>query len=354
MNEITTVGVDLAKDVIVVCAGDASGKTVYFRQFGFGAFAMWAANLPPCVFGMEACSSAHHWARRLASFGHTPRLMAAEFVKPFRKSQGAKNDRNDARAILSAVREPDMRFVAPKSADQQAILAWHRMRAGWMAERTALVNRLRGLLAEFGLWFNRSPNKLLRALPELAASTAVPERFKPILSQVREQIDVLDQRIEECEREINVHAKASPDAQRISALIGIGALTSSAAVATAGDTGNFRNGRQFAAWLGLVPKQHSSGGKDRLGAITKRGNAYLRGLLTQGARSTVQVALRRPPEQRSRLEQWIVALHDRVGYRKALVAVANKHARIIWAILDKREDYDPNAWQRLAASTANA
>ena len=144
MNEITTVGVDLAKNVIVVCAGDASGKTVYFRQFSFGAFAVWAANLPPCVFGMEACSSAHYWARRLASFGHTPRLMAAEFVKPFRKSQGAKNDRNDARAILSAVREPDMRFVAPKSADQQAILAWHRMRDGWMAERTALMSRSGG------------------------------------------------------------------------------------------------------------------------------------------------------------------------------------------------------------------
>src|SRR5690606_10714021 len=354
MSEITTVGVDLAKDVIVVCAGDAAGRTVYFRQFSFRAFAMWAANLPPCIFGMEACSSAHHWARRLASFGHTPRLMAAEFVKPFRKSQGAKNDRNDARAILSAVREPDMRFVAPKSADQQAILAWHRMRDGWMAERTALVNRLRGLLAEFGLWFNRSPNKLLRALPELAWGATLPERFKPILAQVREQIEALDQRIEECEREINVHAKASPDAQRISAIVGIGPLTSSAAVATAGDTANFRNGRQFAAWLGLVPKQHSSGGKDRLGTITKRGNAYLRGLLTQGARSTVQVALRRPPERRSRLEQWIVALHDRVGYRKTLVAVANKHARIIWAILDKREDYDPNAWQRLAATSANA
>jgi len=353
MSEITTVGVDLAKDVIVVCAGDAAGRTVYFRQFSFRAFAMWAANLPPCIFGMEACSSAHHWARRLASFGHTPRLMAPEFVKPFRKSQGAKNDRNDARAILSAVREPDMRFVAPKSEDQQAILAWHRMRAGWMAERTALVNRLRGLLAEFGLWFSRSPNKLLRALPELASSTALPERFKPIIAQAQEQIHALDQRIKECEREINVHAKASLDAQRIRAIVGIGSLTSSAAVATAGDTANFRNGRQFAAWLGLVPKQHSSGGKDRLGAITRRGNAYLRGLLTQGARSTVQVALRRPSAQRSRLEHWIVTLHNRVGYRKTLIAVANKHARIIWAILDKREDYDPNAWQQSTVTSAN-
>ena len=158
MNEITTVGVDLAKNVIVVCAGDAAGKTVYFRQFSFGAFAVWAANLPP------ACSAWKPAARRTIGHGGskasvTPKLMAAEFVKPFRKSQGAKNDRNDARAILSAMRDADMRFVAPKSADQQAILGWHRMRAGWMAERTALVNRLRGLLAEFGLWFDRSPSK---------------------------------------------------------------------------------------------------------------------------------------------------------------------------------------------------
>jgi transposase len=352
MNEITTVGVDLAKDVIVVCAGDAAGRTVYLRQFSFQGFALWAGNLPPCVFGMEACSSAHYWARRLGSFGHSPRLMAAEFVKPFRKSQGAKNDRNDARAVLSAVREPDMRFVAAKTAEQQAILAWHRMRAGWMAERTALINRLRGLLAEFGVWLNRSPNKLLRALPQLASSASLPERFKPLLSHAREQIAGLDQRIEACEREIRAHAKASSDAQRVSAMTGIGSISASAAIATAPNPADFRNGRQFAAWLGLVPKQRSSGGKDRLGAITKRGNSYLRGLLTQGARSTVQVALKRPPEQRSRLEQWIVVLHNRIGYRKTLVAVANKHARIIWAILAKREDYDPNAWQRLCTSAS--
>jgi transposase len=218
-----------------------------------------------------------------------------------------------------------------------------------MAERTALINRVRGLLAEFGLWFNRSPNKLLRALPELADSPSLPAGLKPLISQAREQISVLDQRIEACEREIRAHAKASPDAQRISAVIGIGSITSSAAIATAAHPTDFRNGRQFAAWLGIVPKQRSSGGKDRLGAITKRGDAYLRGLLTQGARSTLQVALKRPPEQRSRLEHWIVALHNRVGYRKVLVAIANKHARIIWAILAKGEDYDPNAWQRHAA-----
>jgi len=145
MNEITTVGVDLAKEVIVVCAGDASGRAMFFKQFSFAGFSVWAGNLPPCTIGMEACSSSNHWARVLSAYGHRPKLMAAEFVKPFRKSQGAKNDRNDAQAILCAVREPNMRFVSAKSLEQQSILASHRMRQGWHAERTALLNRTRGL-----------------------------------------------------------------------------------------------------------------------------------------------------------------------------------------------------------------
>jgi transposase len=151
MNEITTVGADLAKEVIVVCAGDAQGRTVYFKQFSFAGFAEWAAKLSACTFGIEACSTAHHWARFLSAHGHTPKLMAAEFVVPFRKSQGAKNDRNDAQAILAAVRQADMRFVSVKSVDQQAMLAWHRARAGFGEERKALLNRTRGLLAEFGV-----------------------------------------------------------------------------------------------------------------------------------------------------------------------------------------------------------
>jgi transposase len=148
MNEITTVGVDLAKEVIVVCAADAVGRPVYFKQFSFAGFAAWAANLPPCMFGLEACSSAHYWARFLSDHGHTARLMAAEFVSPFRKSKGAKNDRNDAQAVLTAMRQPDMRFVTIKSVEQKAMLSWHRMRQGWSDERTALINRVRGLLAE--------------------------------------------------------------------------------------------------------------------------------------------------------------------------------------------------------------
>lgn len=348
MTEITTVGVDLAKEVIVVCAGDRSGRPVFSRQFSFHGFAQWAAMLSKATFGLEACSSAHHWARWLTERGHVARLMAAEHVSPFRMSKGAKNDRNDAQAILTAVLQPTMRFVSVKSVDSQAMLAVHTMRRGWEAERTALLNRTRGLLAEFGIWLGRSSARLLRALPELTETDTLPARVRILLRQVREQITALEQQIDACERQIAEHAKRSDDAQRLQAVTGIGTITSSAIVSTVAHARDFKNGRQMAAWLGLVPCQSSSGGKERLGKITKRGDTYLRGLLTQGARSTLQAALRRAPDKRSRLQAWIVAIHDRIGYHKALVAIANKHARILWAILAHGEHYDPHAWQRYA------
>ena len=167
MNAITTVGADLAKSVIVISAADKSGREIFSRQFNFAGFGEWAANLPPCTFGMEACSSAHYWARRLSGYGHTVRLIAGEFVNPFRKSRSMKTDRNDAQAVLAAVLQPDMRFVTPKSVDQQALLAWHRMRAGYTQDYTALMNRTRGILAEFGVWLRRSPYALRQALETL-------------------------------------------------------------------------------------------------------------------------------------------------------------------------------------------
>ena len=280
MNEITTVGVDLAKDVIVVCAGDASGRTVFFKQLGFRGFASWAANLPPCTMAMEACSSAHFWARTLAALGHHPKLMAADLVQPFRKSRGAKNDRNDAQAILIAALQPDMRFVSLKSIEQQSILACHRMREGWKSERTALVNRVRGLLAEFGIWLGRSPENLARSLPQLIQDEELPARVRALLVQAQGHLGRLEDLMEQCELDIAEHARHSETAQRLGTLNGIGPITASAMVVTIGDVRDFRNGRQLAAWLGLVPRQSSSGGKDRLRKITKRGDTYLRGLLT--------------------------------------------------------------------------
>lgn len=346
MNQITTVGVDLAKEVIVVCAADASGGTLFFKQLSFLGFSAWAANLPPCTIGMEACSSAHHWARVLSGFGHRPKLMAPEFVKPFRKSRGAKNDRNDAEAIVSAVRDPNMRFVSVKSLEQQSILACHRMRQGWHTERTALINRTRGLLAEFGIWLGRSAGALCRALPRLAQDETTPPRLRRLLLQTDEHLRQLERQIEQCEVQITQHAKHDENAQRLNDLNGIGPITASAVIATVSNARDFRNGRQMAAWVGLVPRQSSSGGKERLGVITKRGDTYLRGLLVQGARSSLQSALRRPIEKRSRLQHWIVELSHRVGYHKTLTAIANKHARICWAILARGEDYNPRAWER--------
>lgn len=346
MNEITTVGVDLAKEVIAVCAADRTGKTVFTRVFRRDTFAAWAVQLPPSVFGLEACGAAHHWARWLASHGHTPRMMAAEFVQPFRKSRAAKNDRNDAEAVLTAVRQPNMRFVAMKSVEQQACLSWHRLRQGFSEERTALINRVRGLLGEFGVWRGRSAAVLTRALPALEQDEALPLMVRRLLGEARQHLAYLDDAIAGCESEIKGHIKTNPAAQRITAITGVGPLTAAAVIATVADARDFKNGRQFAAWQGLIPRQASSGGKARLGRITKRGDTYLRGLLTQGARSALQAALNKPPETLNRLQRWIVQLYLRVGYHKTLVAIANKHARMIWAILAKGEAYDPDAWRR--------
>lgn len=266
MNEITTVGVDLAKEVIAVCAADRGGRIVFTRIFRRDAFAAWAVQLPGCVFGMEACGAAHHWARWRTSHGHTPRLMAAEFVQPFRKSRAAKNDRNDAEAVLTAVRQPNMRFVAVKSVEQQACLSWHRMRQGWSEERTALINRLRGLLGEFGVWRGRSAAILTRALPTLEHDEALPLMVRRLLGEARAHLARLDQSIAGCEREIKTHIKDNPAAQHLSAINGVGPLTVAAVLATVTDAGDFKNGRAFAAWQGVVPRQHSSGGKARLGA----------------------------------------------------------------------------------------
>jgi len=327
---------------------------VFTRIFRREAFATWAVRLPACEFGMEACGAAHHWARWLGSHGHTPRLMAAEFVQPFRKSRAAKNDRNDAEAVLTAVRQPNMRFVAVKSVEQQACLSWHRMRQGWSEERTALINRLRGLLGEFGVWRSRSAAVLTRALPALEHDEGLPLMVRRLLGEARQHLARLDAAIAWCEQEIKTHIKDNVAAERLSAISGVGPLTAAAVLATVTDARDFKNGRAFAAWQGVVPRQHSSGGTARLGRITKHGDAYLRGLLTQGARSALQAALNKPPGTLTRLQSWIVQLYARVGYHKTLVAIANTHARRIWAILAKGEAYDPNAWQRRSPTATPA
>ncbi|MGY6163853.1 IS110 family RNA-guided transposase [Paraburkholderia strydomiana] len=344
MDQLTTVGIDLAKDIFAVCVLDSTGAVLQRRVLRREAFMRWAEQLSPCRVAMEACGSSHHWGRWFAARGHTARLIPAEFVKPFRP--GGKNDAADAEAIAVAARQPTMRFVAIKSVEQQAILAWHSVRQGWQEERTALLNRTRGLLAEFGVVIARSADRLLSALPILIEDARLPDPVRAMLLEVREQLVALNLRLARCDQQIATHARCSDVARRAGELLGVGPLTSSAVAATVPDAKVFRNGRQFGAWLGLTPRQHSSGGRTRLGHISLRGNVYLRTLLVQGARSTLQSALRADPTHASRLQRWIRQLHERKGYHKTLIAIANKHARMLWAMLAKNEHYDADAWQR--------
>lgn len=350
MVNVTTIGIDLAKEVLAVCVMDVTGAVVYSKVMKREAFIVWAEQLPPSTVVMEACGSAHHWGRWFSARGHTAKLIAAEFVQPFRKSSAAKNDRNDAEAIAIASRQPTMRYVAIKSVEQQSILAWHRMREGWKEERTALLNRLRGLLGEFGLWPSRSADKLIRALPTLSEDAQLPDGMRSILMEAQQQLSAIHERLARCDHAIAQHVKTHPQAQRMQEMTGIGTLTASATTATVVDAKHYRNGRQFAAWLGLVPRQMSSGGKAKLGRISRRGDAYLRSLLVQGARSTLQSALKQAPDRATRLQRWMIELYGRVGYHKTLVAIANKHARMLWAMLARDEVYDPQAWQRANCS----
>src|SRR5215471_1123637 len=344
MEELTTVGIDLAKDVIAVCVLDVHGAAMERRVFRREAFERWAEQLPASNVAMEACGSAHHWGRWFAARGHTARLIAAEFVVAFRK--GGKNDTADAEAVAIAARQPTMRFVPIKSVDQQAILAWHSVREGWKEERTALLNRMRGLLAEYGVVMSRSADRLLAALPKLSEDRRLPDAVRALLLEVREQFAALHARLARCDAQIAAHARSTPAAKRSAELLGVGPVTASALAATIPDAKVFKSGRQFSAWLGLTPRQHSSGGRTRLGRISLRGNVYLRTLLIQGARSTLQAAINTEPLRASRLQRWIIELYGRKGYHKTLIAIANKHARILWAMLAKDSHYDASAWQR--------
>lgn len=346
----TTVGVDLAKHVFVACVADGAGRVIETREFNRAGFVAWLPTLPAgTVVGMEACGGAHCWGRTMAVLGLIPRLMAAEFVRPYRKRQAVKNDRADAAAIVAALLAPGMRFIPVKSEAQQQRLAWHSLRQGFIEERTALLNRIRGLLTEFGLVIAPGATRLRRWLAEFGDDAAQPAGLRQLVQSVRDQLDGLDARLAECDVQIAAQQRDDAGACRARSVPGVGLLTADAATATVGNARMFKNGRQFAAWLGLTPCQHSSGGKAKLGRITRRGDDYLRTLFVQGARSVLAATLRKAraaPGELTRLQQWIVALHQRVGYHKTLVAIANKHARQLWAVLAKGEAYDPEAWRR--------
>ena len=339
-----TIGVDLAKQVFSVCSVDPAGRVRDRRELRREAFSQWLPNVPAgTVVAMEACSGAHHWARRCQAHGLQPRLMAAQFVAPFRKSRTAKNDRNDAEAIATAARQGNMRFVPVKTVDQQVRLSWHRVREGYKAEALATSNRLRGLLAEFGVVVAQNDAALRRTLADLEA-LSLPGSLTELLRDVDAQWQQLQARIANADRRIQSHAKADEACTRLRAIIGVGPITADAVVATIGSAQDFKNGRQFAAWLGLVPVQHSSGGRSRLGRISCRGDSYLRTLLIQGARSSLQRAKAVPWEKATPEQRWIQDLDRRLPFGKVLVAIANKHARQLWAMLARSQTYDAEAW----------
>jgi transposase len=333
MEEITTLGIDLAKRVFALHGVDGQGRVVLRRTVRREQLMQSVARLPRCLIGMEACAGAHDWARRFGELGHEVKLMAAKFVIPYRKN--GKNDGNDAEAICEAVNRSNMRFVPVKSAEQQAVLALHRTRQGFVTERTAVINRIRALLTEFGVVLPQRAEVVRRQAS--GGAEGLPVLARRMIEDLREHLVVLDERITAYDREIEALAKLSEPTRRLMTIRGIGPLTAQAIVATVGDARDFESGRQFAAWLGLTPQQHSSGGKSRLGHITKRGDAYLRGLLVQGARSALHTAARHT----DRLSRWSMSLQGRRGYRRAQVAIAAKNARIAWALLSKNEELRP-------------
>ncbi|HXX83369.1 MAG TPA: IS110 family transposase [Casimicrobiaceae bacterium] len=331
MREITTVGVDLAKSVFTVHGVDAAGRTMLRKTVRREKLMELIAALPPCLIGMEACGGAHEWARKFQACGHRVGIMMARFVAAYRKS--SKNDGNDAEAICEAVARPNMRFVPVKSAEQQAILSLHRVRQGFIEQRTATINRIRGLLAEFGVVLPQRADQVRRAAVIMAED--LPVLAREAIADLRAHLTYLDARISHYERQLLALARQLEPARRIQAVPGIGPLTASALTASIACGHEFTNGRQFAAWLGLVPRQYSTGGKVKLGRITKRGDAYLRTLLMLGARAVLQSAT----QKTDRLSRWALAVRMRRGYHRAIIAVAAKNARIIWALLAKDREF---------------
>jgi transposase len=334
---VTTVGLDLAKHVFQVHGIDQSGQVLIRRQLRRGELIGFFRRLPPCLIGMEACASAHQWGRVLQRHGHTVRLMAPQFVKPYVKTN--KNDVADAEAICEAVSRPNMRFVPIKSIEQQAILSVHRVRQGFVKARTAQGNQIRGLLGEFGLIIPQGISHIFERVPALLedASNELPIAFRQMIEQLTTHLRELDRRVKEFERQIITWHRSSELSRKLEKIPGIGPLAASALVASIADAKSFDNGRQVSAWLGLVPRQCSSGGKSTLLGMSKRGDAYLRTLLIHGARSAILAA-----QRAAKANQWLSGLLNRRHPNIAAVALANKNVRTAWALLAHDREFKPN------------
>ena len=337
MREITTVGLDLAKNVFQIHGIDDAGEVVVRKQLRRAQVLGFFAGLSRCVVGMEACATAHHWARELEALGHDVRLMPPNYVKAYIRRN--KNDAADAAAICEAVRRPAMRFVPVKTADQQATLMMHRARALLVRQRTMLVNALRGHLAEFGVIGAKGLHKVegLMAIVRNGSEKRIPDVARRVLAVIAGQIDDIEAKIAGVEAQLLAWHKSNPTSRRLATIPGIGPIIATAIAATVPDPKVFRSGREFAAWLGLVPRQNSTGGKARLGGISKRGDGYLRRLLVNGAHAALFWS------KAAKTDPWLTSLRARKHRLVATVALANKTARIAWAVMSKEEKYRPVA-----------
>jgi len=333
--KITTIGLDIAKTVFHFYAVNQMGRFVKKKQLKRKQVLTTMAKLEPCLIAMEACGGANYWAREFIALGHQVKLIAPQYVKPYVK--GNKNDYNDAEAIAESVQRPNMRFVPIKSVEQQDVQNFHRQRDRIKKERTALVNQVRGLLAEYGVIINKGMAAVRKDLPDILedAENGLTTLTRELFAESLEELRVLDKRFMHCERRIKSMNQDNAICQRLDEILGIGPITASATYAAAGDGKEFVNGRHFSAWLGLVPGQHSSGGKTVLLGISKRGNAYLRTLFIHGARAV----LRHSANKTDRFSRWAQAVLARRGHNKACVAVANKIARMAWVVMAKGESY---------------
>ncbi|MFY9327887.1 MAG: IS110 family transposase [Georgfuchsia sp.] len=335
--KLTTIGIDLAKNVFQVHGADDKGRTVLKKQLKRAQVLPFFANLVPCKIGMEACGSAHYWARKLQALGHAVQLIAPQYVKPFVKRN--KNDAADAEAICEAVTRPNMPAVPIKNASQQAILSVHRARQGFVKARTAQANQIRGLLAEYGIAIPQGISHITKRVPEILedGENDLPGSFRLLIQRLVDHLKELDRQVGELEVEIQLWHRENEASKKLAKIPGIGPMTASAFVASIGDARTFKNGRQLAAWLGIVPKQHSTGGKSTLLGISKRGDTYLRTLLIHGARAVIRVAENRPNS-----DPWLKNLLARRNKNVAAVALANKNARTLWALLAHGREYEPD------------
>lgn len=335
--EVTTIGLDLAKSVFQLHAVNADGAVVWRKKLRRSALLQELAKVPPCLIGMEACATAHYWAREISALGHQVRLMPPTYVKAYLRRQ--KNDAADAEAICEAVRRPTMRFVAVKSAERQAVLVLHRTRELLVRQRTMLINAIRAHCAEFGLVAAQGVchvgDLLKRAMQ--AGPAALPDLARGAMALMAEQLESLEMQIQTLNRRLLAWHKQDETSQRLATIPGVGVISATALAASVADPGQFRSGREFSASLGLVPRQSSSGGKERLGRISKMGDRYLRKLLVVGATSVVRRA------RTANSAPWVSKLLERKPTRLVTVAMANKTARIVWAVLARGEAYRPAA-----------